>query len=108
MTHCSACDEFDRLPPLLHNDSNWQAMHHRLLERTTAEREAFHEGQDAALGHLVRVKSCLAGFIGAWDSVASVRRKDGKPLSPFFFGQKLRRIVRERIEPARELLREIG
>jgi hypothetical protein len=104
---CPACDEFDRLPPLLHNDYNWQAMHHRLLIGISKERDAFHEGQDTALGELVRVKGSLEGFIQAWDSVASVRRKDGKPLSAFFFGQKLRRLIRERVEPARALLREI-
>lgn len=30
---CPACNEFEALPPLLHNDGNWQDIHHRYENR---------------------------------------------------------------------------
>lgn len=37
-------------------------------------------------------------IVSIWNELVAIRRPNGKPLSPFFFGQRLRRLVREAIE----------
>ncbi len=51
-----------------------------------------------------RLREELREYVRIWHHVADIKRPNGDPLSPFFFGQMLRRMVREHVPRAESAL----
>ena len=83
-TECEACARV--VPPAFGQPTTGQFndSHHALLD-----------SKDARIRELV---ATVQSAIRIYRQVESERRPNGKGLSPFFFGQRLRRLIREWVE----------
>ena len=95
---CEACREMKKdyptgLGPMYGDPENNYGKFDIVL---TAQAHHHHEAvQDARIRELV---ATVQSAIRIYRQVESERRPNGKGLSPFFFGQRLRRLIREWVE----------